>query len=148
METALQNMIQALREEIAQYGELLSLLEQQRRLLLGRCAEGLLENLRAIHAQVPLIAAVRKHREECRQDMASVSGQPESVSFHELFALAPAQYRGLLEALADEINDLRARTQQELEQNHRMLRRSIDFLRHVMTHFLMPVEEPIPTSCA
>jgi len=157
METALQTMIQALREEIAQYGELLSLLEQQRRLILGRCAEGLLENLTSIHAQVPLVAAVRKHREKCRQELASVSGQSESASFRELFALVPAQYRGLLEALADEINALRTRTQQELEQNHRLLRRSVDCLRQIMTRLESrlsqrelradPERSPVPNFC-
>ena len=112
MKAELDNLIATLRDELTQYGELLALLEQQQDLIVSRSAEGLLENLGAINAQVPIVAAARQHRDQLRKELATAAGQPTTISFRQLIVLVPKEYQPLLEALVDEINDLLMRSQQ------------------------------------
>jgi flagellar biosynthesis/type III secretory pathway chaperone len=131
MKRELENLIQTLREELTQYGELLALLEQQQDLIVNRSAEGLLENLGAINAQIPIVSAARQRRQQLRSELATAAGQPVAVSFRSLIALAPQEYRPLLEALVDEVNDLLQRAQQRLRQNHLLLSRSLDLMQQM-----------------
>ena len=55
MNTVTENLIEALRAEMQQYGEMLALLEQQQQLIVQRAGAALLENLAAINAQTSII---------------------------------------------------------------------------------------------
>ncbi len=132
MKAELEKLIATLREELTQYGELLALLEQQQDLIVSRSAEGLLENLGAINAQVPVVAAARQHRDQLRKDLAAAMGQPTTFSFRQLIVLVPSEYKPLLEALVEEINDLLIRSQQRLRQNHLLLSRSLDLMQQMI----------------
>jgi flagellar biosynthesis/type III secretory pathway chaperone len=132
MKVELEKLIETLREELTQYGELLALLEQQQDLIVSRSAEGLLENLGAINAQVPVVAAARQRRDELRKALAGAMTQPTTMSFRQLIALTPREYQPLLEALVDEINDLLMRSQQRLRQNHLLLSRSLDLMQQMI----------------
>lgn len=138
MNAEIHELILALREELTLFGELLSLLEEQQRLILGHATEGLLENLQTIHAQAPVIALARGKRENCRRRLAESLGQPAATTFRQLLAWVPSECRGLLKALADEINDLLVRSQQRLRQNHLLLRRSLNSLRQVALDLFAP----------
>ncbi len=56
MKEHLDKLVRNLREELIQYGELLSLLEQQQEMIVNRSADGLIQNLTSIHAQMAEIA--------------------------------------------------------------------------------------------
>ena len=129
----LDDLIGMLREELTQYGELLALLEQQLELIVSRSAEGLFENLAAINAQIPLVAAARQKRDALRKELAVALGLSGTASFRLLTQSAPTDYRPLLEALVTEINDLLRRSQQRLRQNHILLRRSLDSMQQMIT---------------
>ncbi len=132
MKAELEKLIETLREELTQYGELLALLEQQQDLIVSRSAEGLLENLGAINAQVPIVAAARQNRDKLRKELAVAMSQPTTISFRLLITLTPREYQPLLEALVDEINDLLTRSQQRLRQNHLLLSRSLDLMQQMI----------------
>jgi len=132
MKAELEALIGTLREELTQYGELLALLEQQQDLIVSRSAEGLLENLGAINAQVPVVAAARQRRDQLRKELAVALGNPSTLSFRQLMVLVPPDYQPLLEALVDEINDLLMRSQQRLRQNHLLLSRSLDLMQQMI----------------
>lgn len=132
MKVELEKLIETLREELTQYGELLALLEQQQDLIVSRSAEGLLENLGAINAQVPIVAAARQRRDQLRKDLAAAMGQATTISFKQLITLIPKEYQPLLEALVSEINDLLMRSQQRLRQNHLLLSRSLDLMQQMI----------------
>lgn len=132
MKAELERLIETLREELTQYGELLALLEQQQDLIVNRSAEGLLENLGAINAQVPIVAAARQKRDLLRKELAAAMGQPTTISFRQLIAFTPKDYQPLLEALVQEINDLLMRSQQRLRQNHLLLSRSLDLMQQMI----------------
>lgn len=132
MKAELEKLIETLREELTQYGELLALLEQQQDLIVSRSAEGLLENLGAINAQVPIVATARQNRDRLRKELAVALNQPTTISFRQLIALTPREYQPLLEALVEEINDLLMRSQQRLRQNHLLLSRSLDLMQQMI----------------
>ena len=132
MTAELEQLIETLREELTQYGELLALLEQQQDLIVSRSAEGLLENLGAINAQVPIIAAAREKRDRLRKDLAIALGHAATTSFRQVLPFVPKEYRPLLEALVEEINDLLMRSQQRLRQNHMLLSRSLDLMQQMI----------------
>ena len=132
MNAELDRLIETLREELTQYGELLALLEQQQDLIVSRSAEGLLENLGAINAQIPIVAGARKKRDQLRKELSIALGQSATNSFRQLMSHVPNDYRPLLEALVEEINDLLFRSQQRLRQNHMLLRRSLDLMQQMI----------------
>jgi flagellar biosynthesis/type III secretory pathway chaperone len=132
MKAELETLIATLRDELTQYGELLALLEQQQDLIVSRSAEGLLENLGAINAQVPVVATARQRRDQLRKDLAAAMGQSTTLSFRQLIGLIPNEYKPLLEALVEEINDLLIRSQQRLRQNHLLLSRSLDLMQQMI----------------
>ncbi len=137
MKLELEKLIQTLREELTQYGELLALLEDQQELIVSRSAEGLLENLAAINAQVPRIALARKQRDELRQAVAVALNQTPATTFRQLIVLLPRDYQPLLSALVEEINSLLLRSQQRLRQNHLLLSRSLELMQQ-MIYSLFP----------
>jgi flagellar biosynthesis/type III secretory pathway chaperone len=132
VKSELDTLIITLREELTQYGELLALLEQQQDLIVSRSAEGLLENLSAINAQVPVVATAREHRDQLRKNLATALGQATTFSFRQLIVLIPSDYQPLLKALVEEINDLLIRSQQRLRQNHLLLSRSLDLMQQMI----------------
>jgi flagellar biosynthesis/type III secretory pathway chaperone len=132
MKVELERLIETLREELTQYGELLALLEQQQDLIVNRSAEGLLENLGAINAQVPIVATARQKRDQLRKELAGALSQSTTISFRQLIGLTPKDYQPLLEALVQEINDLLMRSQQRLRQNHLLLSRSLDLMQQMI----------------
>jgi flagellar biosynthesis/type III secretory pathway chaperone len=132
MKVELDRLIETLRDELTQYGELLALLEQQQDLIVSRSAEGLLENLGAINAQVPVVAGARQKRDQLRKELATALAQPTTISFRQIITLTPREYQPLLEALVEEINDLLMRSQQRLRQNHLLLSRSLDLMQQMI----------------
>ena len=62
MNEQVQPLIDALREELQQYGEMLALLDQQQDLVVRRDTGQLLENLAAINAQTSVVQIARQYR--------------------------------------------------------------------------------------
>ena len=56
MKETMDNLVQSLREDLIQYAEMLTLLEDQQELIVNRSADGLIQNLTAIHSQMAEIA--------------------------------------------------------------------------------------------
>ena len=81
MKELLSNLIEALREELKQYGEMLALLDQQQQLVMHRQAAELPENVNSVNAQAGVIAAARQEREQRQRQLARLLAQPENSSF-------------------------------------------------------------------
>ena len=138
MNEPLQQLIEALRHELQQYGEMLALLEQQQDSVLHRRSEDLLQTVGAIHTQARTLQQARDHREACRRRLARELGLPESAPFSDLLARIPPDYRPLLEALVQENNDLLIRVQQRARQNHLLLHRAVELMQRLLAAFLPP----------
>jgi flagellar biosynthesis/type III secretory pathway chaperone len=132
MNDLLHNLIEALREELKQYGEMLAVLEVQQQAVVQRQSNDLLQNVAHVNAQANVIAAVRHEREQHRRNVARMLGLDENATFAIMIPKLPADYRPLVQALVGENNALLVRIQQRARQNHLLLSHAVDLLRQLM----------------
>jgi flagellar biosynthesis/type III secretory pathway chaperone len=132
MKVILSNLIEALREELKQYGEMLALLDQQKEMVMHRQVAELPDNVSCVNAQAGVIAAARQEREQRRRHLARLLEQPDSAGFTILIPLLPADYRPLVEALVRENNELLVRVQQRARQNHLMLSHCVELMQQLI----------------
>ncbi|HEX3719480.1 MAG TPA: flagellar export chaperone FlgN [Verrucomicrobiae bacterium] len=130
-------LIEALRDELQNYGEMLALLERQREYLITRAASEVFQSISLIKAQGAAIQQARERREECRRAVAEDCTMPEEAPFASLIPILPADYQPLLMALVEENNELLYRVRRRARQNHVMLRRSVELMQDLL-NTLMP----------
>ncbi len=136
MNHLVQNLVEALREELKEYGEMLALLEQQQELVMRRQAQDLVVSTSGINAQAEAIAAARNEREQRQRHVARQLNLPENAPFAVIVPQLPADYRPLLNALVQENNELLARVQQRARQNHLLLSRVVDLMQRFITSLI------------
>lgn len=134
----LEQVIEALREELQQYGEMLALLEVQHGGLIRQDAQSILNSCATIDTQRNVIEAARTRRESLQRQLAWVLGHPESLAVRDLLPLLPDYCRPLISALICEINQLIECVHERLQTNHSLLRRSLElterFLATISSH--------------
>jgi outer membrane protein TolC len=132
MTVILQKLIDALRHELEQYGEMLALLEQQQEAA-GVGADDVIQTIATINAQGASIHTARQQRKECQRQLADRLNQSNDPSFAQLIPLLPAHYQPLLSALVQENNELLVRVRERALQNQALLRRSLDFMQRFIS---------------
>ncbi|HXB58474.1 MAG TPA: flagellar protein FlgN [Candidatus Acidoferrales bacterium] len=132
MNDLLHNLIEALREELKQYGEMLAMLEQQQQSVVHRHTDNLLRNVAEVNAQANVIAAVRHEREQRRCQVARQLGLEENTTFTVIIPKLPPDYRPLLQALVSENNALLVRIQQRARQNHLLLSHAVELMQQLI----------------
>jgi flagellar biosynthesis/type III secretory pathway chaperone len=136
----IERLIEALRQELQQYGEMLTLLDHQHQFITSRAAEDVFQSMTPIQAQGAIIQSARAYREECRRDIARTLQQPDNADFSVLIPLLLADYRPLIQALVDENNELLVRVRQRARQNHLLLSRSVELMKGLL-NTLLPSRE-------
>jgi flagellar biosynthesis/type III secretory pathway chaperone len=132
MKELLSNLIEALREELKQYGEMLALLDQQQQLVVHRQVAMLPDHVNCVNAQAGVIAAARQEREQRQRHLARLLALPESTNFTVLIPQLPADYRPLVEALVRENNELLVRVQQRARQNQLLLSHCVELMQQLI----------------
>ena len=132
MKEQLKQLVKNLRDELIHYGELLSLLEQQQEMIVNRSADGLMQNLTSIHAQMAEVAKARTDREETRKGLAEMLQLDADTPIKDIYPSVPLDYRSAVEALVDEVNELLLKANQRLRQNHLLLSRSLEFMQKLI----------------
>jgi flagellar biosynthesis/type III secretory pathway chaperone len=136
MNQPIQSLIEALREELQQCGEMLALLDQQQECVVRRDTARLLENLAAINAQTSVIQVARQQREQRQRELNARLRLPADATFRELLPSLSPEYRLLVQALVGEVNQCLTRAQQRARQNHLLLSRSVEMIqRFIATLF-------------
>ena len=130
--TELDPLIEALRSELQQYGEMLARLDQQQDSILRRAPDEVLVSVTAVQEQGAAIQAARQTREQCHRRLASDLGHAEPTTLAQLAEAVPPDYQPLLRALIEENNQLLVRVQQRARQNHLLLRRSLDLMQGLL----------------
>src|ERR1041384_270678 len=92
MNELLQNLVEALREELRQYGEMLALLDEHQELVVGHRGPDLRQSIAGIDAQAQALRITRDEREQRRRHLARILEQDEDIGFKELTPLLPAEY--------------------------------------------------------
>ncbi|MGP8202020.1 MAG: flagellar protein FlgN [Limisphaerales bacterium] len=126
------NLVNALRQELAQYGEMLALLDRQQQQIGTRSAEDIYQSIGPVRQQGLAMQKARTHREECRAQLAQTLQRGRESSFAELIALLPADCQPLLVGLVRQNNELLARVRQRARQNHLRLSRSIELMQSLL----------------
>ena len=122
-------LIAALREELAQYGEMLALLDREQELVVGRAASELIQTVDAINRQAEVIREARERREESLRKVAELAGLPRNTTFERLKPCLPENHAILATALVEENNELLIRVRQRARQNHLLLTRSLELMQ-------------------
>jgi len=132
MNDLLPNLIEALREELKQYGEMLALLDQQQSLVVQRQPQELLLTVSSVNSQTAVIAATRNEREQRQRHIARELELPEGSGFNHIVPLLPADYRPLVQALVQENNELLVRVQHRVRQNHLLLSHAVELMEQLI----------------
>jgi hypothetical protein len=121
-----------LRRELADYGGLLHLYDQQQQGLFNRQADTVLRLSTAIEEQVVQVAESRRLREQAVEKFARAHGQPANATLRDLLPLIESDARPLLEALIGEVNLLLHRVRRTNRQNHTLLSRTVALHRETL----------------
>ena len=140
MNEELNNLVNALREELTQYGEVLALMQEQQELIINRAANDLLINLNRVNEQMERVAIARNQREICRQNLVAALGGAEDTTFRQMTEMLPPEMQPLLDALVQEINHMLQNIQRWLKQNHLLLKRSLDLMQTIMKNMFPSAE--------
>ncbi len=130
-------VVDALRDELAEYGELLRLFDDQQKRIFALDAGGVSEYVPQLEQQAEVARGRRHDRESVVRAFASGRGRPGDRSLRQLLPEFPTEVRPLVEALIDEINRLLNRTRQRTRQNQMMLSRLVE-LHHELVPALRP----------
>jgi flagellar biosynthesis/type III secretory pathway chaperone len=136
MTQSIKQLIEALREELQDYGEMLALLDRQQEYLTTRAASEVFQSISLIKAQGTAIMQARARRETTRRAVAQAWHQPQEATFAALIPVLPSDYQPLLQALVDENNQLLMRVRRRAHQNHLMLRRSVELMQELLNTLL------------
>jgi flagellar biosynthesis/type III secretory pathway chaperone len=129
----LQQLIETLRHELQQYGEMLALMDREQDLIVQRSSQELFDTVSAIQSQAGFIQNARSRRDQVRAELAERLGRSSDASFEEIVPLVPPEYRPLLDALVRENNQLLFRVQQRARQNHLLLSRSLELMQRFLS---------------
>jgi len=152
MTATLEQVIESLRNELQQCGEMLALLEAQHRAVAHQESGAILTFVAAVEAQSRAMSEARRTRETHQRQLAWSVAQPDNVTFQELLPFVPSDYRPLIGALVQEINQLLTQVRQLAEQNQHQLRRSLElmerFLVTISQHTELPLLTAVPNTIA
>lgn len=121
-----------LRQELSDYGALLSLYEQQQQGLFARVPDTVLQTSGSIQMQVEHVADSRRRRERAVAEFAQSLGQPADSTLRSLLPLIDKDARPLLEALIGDINLMLHRVRRKHRQNHTLLSTAISMHRETL----------------
>ena len=116
-------LIEALRDEVQEHGELLSLLNEQETAILKRKPNAVLALQKAIILQLKTIEHCRRRREERVKDTATTVGQRCGSTLRGLISSCAEMVQPLLNALTDEVNRLTLNTRRREQQVQMLLTR-------------------------
>jgi len=122
----------ALRTEIAGFGGLLNLFEQQQRSLFARDTDAVLRLSAEIEAHSQEMNRDRTRREQLVAAFARTQEQPATSTLRSLLGYLPAPVRPLLEALISDVNRLIHRVRRLTRQNHLLLASAVESHQELM----------------
>lgn len=133
MNDLLSKLIEALREELEQYGEMLARLDYQQQLVIHRQTDELFQSVADIKSQAGVITAARGEREKVQHQLAQVLNLAETADFAAIVPLLPVDYQPLVEALVQENTELLVRVQQRARQNHLLLSHAVELMQRLIS---------------
>jgi flagellar biosynthesis/type III secretory pathway chaperone len=128
------NIAESLRAELAEYGTLAALFEQQQKHLFARDADAVLRLSGEIEAQLRLLQECRVRREEQVANFAARNNQPATATLRSLLSLFSVEVRPLFIALINDTNVIIHRVRRMSRQNHTLLARAVETHQQMLRH--------------
>lgn len=125
-------LIAELREELAGYGGLLNLFDEQQGHLWQRDVLSVIDTTHAIEQLAAATGGHRAAREAWVRDFAVAHGQPAAATLRQLMPLFPSDLQQLLDALIREINHLVHRVRRRARQNQTLIARALELQREAV----------------
>ena len=123
---------ESLRTEIAGFGDLLNLFEQQQQSLFRRDTDRVLQLSTEIEVHTRTMQQSRSLREQVVAEFALANNQAVSATLRSLLPFVEVAARPLLEALIGEVNRLIHRVRRLTRQNHLLLARTVESHQEIM----------------
>ncbi len=146
MTTHWEFIAERLRDELAAYGGLLRLFEDQQVALFNRDADTVLHYAAEIEDYTRTLAETRTRREVAVAAFAESNGQPSTASLRSMLPLIEVNVRPLMEALIREVNLLLHRVRRTSRHNHTLLSRAVestqDTIQLLRPHSFMKMYSP------
>lgn len=119
-------IVEYLRSEVAEYGRLIQLFEEQQALLFKRDAGGVLRVTGEIDEQADVLMDSRKKREQAAGELARGKGLDGSTTLGGLLPHVAEEARPLLRALVSDVNRAAGRLRRVSRHNRLFLIRTIE----------------------
>lgn len=127
-----EQIIDALRSEIEEYGALLNRFDEQQNAILGRDPQGVLAADESINAQLTTTRERRKRREALVAELATLGVLSPGSSLREVMPLFREPMRPLVQALISEVNRLISLARRRARQNQMLLARTIEVTQELV----------------
>lgn len=134
----LARLLEALKEELQEYGEMLALLEQQQSAAIQHAPEEVLRGAISIQQQVARLQAAQEKRMASQTEVSVALGRPGRCDFVELIPLLPETHRVAVETLVRENRQLLLKVQKKARQNHLLMVRSLQLTQQFMQALMPP----------
>ena len=141
MNPTVQSLIDALRTEMEQYGEMLARLDEQQASIVRFKGDEVIAAGASIDAQAAEMNKARTHRTDCAQAVARDLKCPDETPIQEMVVRLHKDLRPLVTELVRENNELIVRIQQRSRQNHLLLARSLESMQR-MIDCIAPASPP------
>lgn len=125
-------LVEVLREEVQEYGGLYNLLDRQQKEIFDRDPESVMRTNEEIESHMIEMDGLRLKREELVRGLADSHECDREMSLTKMLPYFPEYIRPLLQALAEEVNAMVARTRRKARQNYLMLSRTMEIAREAL----------------
>ena len=127
-----ENLIEALREELREYGGLRNILDEQQKAIFSRDAGVVAQLNFSLNGQIEATARLRQAREILMRKIALQNSLPEDTTLAKLKGVFPPVAQPLFKAISDEINAMISVLRRRSRQNQMLLARTCETLEQTL----------------
>lgn len=130
-----EHIVECLRNEVQEYGDMLRLFEEQQECVFNRDPGRLLQLIETTKDATQRAEDARRQREQCVSAFASGMGRAADATLRSLLPVIDDEARPLLQALIEEVNLLIHRVRRITRQNHLLLSRTVQLHQGLLRQF-------------
>ena len=127
-----QQLVDALRAELQEYGAVRNILDQQQKAIFARDAERVGELALTLNQQIEVSSKFRREREVLMRQIAEVNNLPLHTPLAQMRKIFPEAAQPLLQALARELIEMLNTLRRRSRQNQTLLARTCEIMEKTL----------------
>ena len=127
-----QQLVEALRAELQEYGAVRSILDEQQKAIFTRDGDKVSELAFALNKQIDISARFRRERETLMRQIAEENAMPLHTPLAQMRSIFPEAAQPLLQALSREIIEMLNVLRRRSRQNQTLLARTCDIMEKTL----------------